>query len=138
MIINGDLATDGSPPRVADYLQFAKLISPPVERGIATHLTMGNCDRRSLFTKTLREILPNGTTIGERLVGILPTMHANFFLLDSLHDTQRTITKGSLGKAQMDWLTRSLHRTMENPAIVVGHHHINGTLGIMRCGRMED
>ncbi len=129
VIINGDLATDGSPPTEGAYRHLARLIDPLRKREMALHLTMGNCDRRVLFAKTLKKLRPTAPPVDGRLVGVLEAERANFFFLDSLHDTERTITKGSLGDAQVKWLARALDANADKPALVVAHHHINRESG---------
>ena len=74
--------------------------------GIPIHLTMGNCDRRSLFADTLTAMLPRTPPVAGRLVNVLKTERANFFLLDSLYNTERTVTEGDLGMEQIGWLIK--------------------------------
>jgi len=124
VILNGDLATDGSPPTPAAYQQFGRLVHPLREAGRQLHLTMGNCDRRSLCAKTLAELCPQHPPVEGRLVDMLKTEHANWFFLDSLYNTDRTVTEGNLGEAQIHWLSKSLDQYAGRPAIVVAHHHL--------------
>ena len=135
VIINGDLVTDGSPPTTGAYRMLARLIDPLRRRGIPLHLTMGNCDRRGLFVKALEEFRPAVPPVDGRLVGVLKAERANFFFLDSLHDVERTITKGSLGQAQLKWLAQALDENRDKPAIVVAHHHVNRPKGRGRTWR---
>ena len=88
-------------------------------------MTMGNCDRRSLFADTLTAMLPGTPPVAGRMVNLLETERANFFLLDSLYNTQRTVTEGDLGMKQIGWLTRALDNHVEKPAIVICHHNVN-------------
>ena len=125
VVVNGDLATDGSPPTAGAYRHLAQLLDPLGERGMPIHLTMGNCDRRGLFAETLTAMLPAAPPVAGRLVDVLQTDRANFFLLDSLFNTERTVTEGDLGTKQIEWLARALDQHAEKPAIVVSHHNVN-------------
>ena len=125
VVVNGDLATDGSPPTAGAYRYFAQLLDPLGERGMPIHLTMGNCDRRSLFSETLTAMLPGAPPVAGRLVDVLQTERANFFLLDSLYNTERTVTEGDLGMKQIEWLARALDQHAEKPAVVICHHNVN-------------
>ena len=125
VVVNGDLATDGSPPTTGAYRHLAQLLDPLTKRGMPIHLTMGNCDRRSLFAETLTEMLPGTPPVAGRLVNVLQTERANFFLLDSLYNTERTVTEGDLGMKQIEWLARALDQHAKKPAIVICHHNVN-------------
>ena len=125
VVVNGDLATDGSPPTAGAYRHLAQLLDPLTKRGMPIHLTMGNCDRRSLFAETLTEMLPGTPPVAGRLVNVLQTERANFFLLDSLYNTERTVTEGDLGMKQIEWLARALDQHAKKPAIVICHHNVN-------------
>ena len=125
VVVNGDLATDGSPPTAGAYRHLAQLLDPLSKRGMPIHLTMGNCDRRSLFAETLAAMLPETPPVAGRLVNVLQTERANFFLLDSLYNTERTVTEGDLGMNQIEWLKRALDQHAEKPAIVICHHNVN-------------
>ena len=125
VVINGDLATDGSPPSAGSYRYLAQLLDPLSKRGIPIHLTMGNCDRRSLFVETLTTMLPETPPVAGRLVNVIQAERANFFLLDSLYNTKQTVTEGDLGMKQIEWLARALDQRTEKPAIVICHHNVN-------------
>ena len=121
VVVNGDLATDGSPPTAGAYRHLAQLLDPLTKREMPIHLTMGNCDRRSLFAETLTAMLPGTPPIAGRLVNVLETERANFFLLDSLYNTKQTVTEGDLGIKQVEWLARALDQHAKKPAIVICH-----------------
>ena len=125
VVVNGDLATDGSPPTAGAYRHLAQLLDPISKRGMPIHLTMGNCDRRRLFAETLTAMLPGTPPVAGRLVNVLQTERANFFLLDSLYNTKRTVTEGDLGMKQIEWLAQALDQHAEKPAIVICHHNVN-------------
>ena len=124
VIVNGDLATDGSPPTPEAYKQFGRLISPMRNSGIRVHLTMGNCDRRRLCIQALADLSPEHPPVEGRWVDIIETEHANWFLLDSLYNTKSTVTEGNLGAPQIRWLAKAIDQHADKPAIVVGHHHL--------------
>lgn len=119
VLINGDLALrDGQPE---DYELFAKLIQPLREAGLPVHLTMGNHDVREVFYQVLATERPAQPVVVSRHVGIVPTRHANLFLLDSLKETM--IAPGDLGEAQLGWLAKALDTHVDKPAIIVAHHN---------------
>ena len=141
VVVNGDLATDGSPPTAGAYRHLAQLLDPLIKRGMPIHLTMGNCDRRSLFAETLTAMLPGTPPVAGRLVNVLQTERANFFLLDSLYNTDRTVTEGDLGMKQIEWLARALDQHAEKSAIVICHHNVNQSVaksGTAQEGGLRD
>ena len=141
VVVNGDLATDGSPPTAGAYRYLAQLLDPLSKQGMPVHLTMGNCDRRSLFAETLTTMLPGTPPVAGRLVNVLQTERANFFFLDSLYNTERTVTEGDLGMKQIEWLARALDQHDEKPAIVICHHNVNqpeATSGTAKEGGLRD
>ena len=125
VVVNGDLATDGSPPTAGAYRYLAQLLDPLSKLRMPIHMTMGNCDRRGLFADTLTAMLPGRPPVAGRLVNVLQTERANFFFLDSLYNTERTVTEGDLGIKQIGWLMRALDKHAEKPAIVICHHNVN-------------
>jgi len=141
VVVNGDLATDGSPPTAGAYRYLAQLLDPLSKQGMPVHLTMGNCDRRRLFAETLTTMLPRTPPVAGRLVNVLQTERANFFFLDSLYNTERTVTEGDLGMKQIEWLARALDQHAEKPAIVICHHNVNqpeATSGTAKEGGLRD
>ncbi|MCA9059920.1 MAG: metallophosphoesterase, partial [Planctomycetaceae bacterium] len=119
VIINGDLALkDGQP---GDYRHLGQLINPLQEAGIALHLTLGNHDNRDVFYQVLADQRPESPPIASRHITVVQTRHANFFLLDSLHETM--VTPGTLGTEQLAWLAKSLDAHPDRPAIIVTHHN---------------
>ncbi len=125
VVVNGDLITDGSPPTAGAYRHLAQLLDPLGKRGMPIHLTMGNCDRRRLFAESLTAMLPETPPVAGRLVNVLQTKRANFFLLDSLYNTEQTVTEGDLGMNQIEWLKLALDQHAEKPAIIICHHNVN-------------
>lgn len=119
VIINGDLALkDG---QEGDYRHLARLIQPLRDRGVQTHLTLGNHDHRETFYHVLSSERPEDPPLASKHLAVLETSHANFFLLDSLQQTM--VTPGVVGEKQLSWLAASLDRLRSKPAIVVAHHN---------------
>ena len=88
------------------------------------HLILGNHDQRENFSKAIAPTLPGAapSPVDGKLVSVLETPLANWFLLDSLDKT--AVTAGELGKAQLDWLAKALDARPEKPAIVMAHHYL--------------
>jgi len=119
VLINGDLALhDGQP---GDYQHFAKLIRPLRTAKIDLHLTLGNHDNRKVFYEVLKEERSDSPAVESRHISIVETRFANFFLLDSLHET--LVTPGTLGSDQLAWLARALDERDDRPALIVTHHN---------------
>jgi Icc protein len=133
VIVNGDCALEFGRP--GDYATFTELlVDPVVQAGLPLHLTLGNHDRREHFRSALSNYAgPNGDhfrAVDGRLVSIIQSRCANFFLLDTLDE--RHILAGGVGQRQIDWLATELERLNDRPAIVVGHHpllHERGLFG---------
>ena len=109
VIVNGDLATDGSPPTPEAYKQFGRLILPMRNAGMQVHLTMGNCDRRRMCAQTLAELSPQHPPVEGRRVDIIKTEHANWFLLDSLSFDPKQPQGWVEGHATADGMRLTLH-----------------------------
>lgn len=119
VIINGDLAlNDGQP---GDYTHFAKLIEPLREAEIPVHLTMGNHDNRDVFYDVLKQEKHRESPVESKHVGVVQTVHANLFLLDSLKAPR--VAQGLLGHEQNEWLAKILDAHPEKPALVFAHHN---------------
>lgn len=119
VLINGDLALkDGQP---GDYVHFAKLIRPLQDAGVQTHLTLGNHDNRDVFYEVLQDQRPENPPVASKHIAVVETLHANFFLLDSLQQTM--VTQGTFGDEQLQWLAAALDQMQSKPAVVVAHHN---------------
>jgi len=119
VLINGDLALhDGQP---GDYRHFAKLLEPLRLANLDVHLTLGNHDHRDTFYEVMTEERPDAPPVESRHISVVKTRFANFFLLDSLHETM--VTEGTLGPDQRTWLARALDEHTDRPAIIVTHHN---------------
>lgn len=117
LLVNGDLALLTG--QSADYATFLELITPIRQAGIAIHLLLGNHDDRANFWKAAPAA--EKKPIEERHVAILETPRANFFLLDTLDQVNKT--PGVVGENQLAWLSRELDSRANRPAIVFTHHH---------------
>jgi 3',5'-cyclic AMP phosphodiesterase CpdA len=53
------------------------------------------------------------------------TPHANWFLLDSLDQTNTKTGLGLLGEAQLAWLAKALDARPDKPALLLAHHNPN-------------
>lgn len=119
VMINGDLALkDGQP---GDYRHLARLLEPLRKANIDLHLTLGNHDHREVFYEILQEERPEAPPVASRHLAIVETRLANFFLLDSLHETM--VTPGTLGEEQRKWLAEALDARPDKAAILVTHHN---------------
>jgi len=122
LIVNGDLAMLTG--EAADYVTFLELIEPIRKAGITVHLLLGNHDNRATFWKAAsaaEKKLAEKKPVEEKHVAILETPRANFFLLDTLDQVNKT--PGTLGESQLAWLGRELDSRATRPAIVFTHHH---------------
>lgn len=120
VIIAGDCAcTKGEK---ADYAVLVDLVKPYREAAVPVHMALGNHDYRENFY----EVFPGAKSsrpLGDldRHVSIIQTPHANFFLLDSLLDTN--LVPGGLGDAQLQWLATALDTHADRPAVLFAHHN---------------
>ncbi len=119
VLINGDLAFNRG--EVADYMAVLGLLRPMRERGLPVHLALGNHDHRERFWTTLPNEKSTDAKLPERQTAIVRTKYANWFVLDSLIETQET--PGRLGDTQRAWLARALDRNTDKPALIAIHHN---------------
>jgi Icc protein len=117
VILNGDCAvTQGEE---GDYAQLLSLLKPLSGAEVPVHLTLGNHDHRDRIRAA---ILRDGQfPVEGRIATLLESPRANWFLLDSLDQTN--MTPGRLEEAQRRWLATALDAREEKPAIVVVHHN---------------
>ncbi len=119
-IVAGDCAcVEG---QKGDYAVLAELVRPLREAGVPLHLVLGNHDHRENCWEAFPEAKPQAAELQpiDKHISIVETPHANWFLLDSLHQTN--YTPGRLGRAQLDWLAMALDARPNKPALLVGHH----------------
>jgi 3',5'-cyclic AMP phosphodiesterase CpdA len=124
VFINGDLAYNRGEAK--DYDVLVDLLKPMREDGLHVHLTLGNHDDRKHFHDAVfaddgkapaRRAPP---AVEDKHVGIVESKHANWFLLDSLNETNKT--PGKIGEAQLKWLASALDARHDKPALVMLHH----------------
>jgi hypothetical protein len=118
VLVCGDCAFgDG---KSADYATLVNLLKPVREQALPVHLALGNHDHRERFWKALppaaREQAP-----ADRHITMIPGARANWFVLDSLMETNKT--PGNLGEEQRAWLAGALDRHSDRPALVMVHHN---------------
>lgn len=119
MIHSGDIAYNAG--LTEDYQTFGSLIKPLREAGLPVHLMMGNHDNRIHFHDALSEVdVPS--PVEHRICGLVESPLANWYLLDSLDQTNKT--PGVLGAEQLAWLAKELDRHPDKPAIIVVHHNV--------------
>jgi 3',5'-cyclic AMP phosphodiesterase CpdA len=119
VFVNGDCAFLTGEAK--DYETFTDLLRPLTAARFPIHATLGNHDHRQNFWDAAVGRSREAHPLQSKHVSILKTERANFFLLDSLDRTN--VTKGVLGREQIDWLGKSLDANPDKPAIVFGHHH---------------
>jgi len=118
VFFGGDTAVDRG--RAEDYRQFGRLVRPLLDRRVPTHAVLGNHDDRLAFHDAFPGAFsPDGYPL-RRHVERVERSDADWYLLDSLRLTDET--PGSLGDAQLAWLTASLDRRPHRRALVLVHH----------------
>ena len=105
---------------VSDYETFRSIIRPMAQSGIPVHLMVGNHDERQAFWSSLSEETEGPRPLASRHVAIVEHARANWFLLDSLEETDES--PGSVGAAQCAWLAQELDARPGRPALVCVHH----------------
>jgi len=121
-IITGDCAfTEGQP---GDYSVLIQELKPIREAGLPVHLVLGNHDHREHFFTAFPDAKPKADPpVPDKYVAVLQTPYANWFLLDSLQQTNHT--PGHLGQPQLKWLAEQLDARADKPALVVAHHYLD-------------
>ena len=117
VFVNGDCALLKG--LAEDYATFSSLIAPL--REIPIHLTLGNHDDREIFWSSLKNARPAAPPLASRHVSIVEGARANWFLLDSLDEVNKT--PGTLGDEQRAWLAKALDAHTAKPALVMVHHN---------------
>ena len=117
--VSGDCALLNG--QTADYENFGSLIKPMRDAGVPMHLMMGNHDDRANFATALSGINAP-SPVEHRIVGIVESPLVNWFMLDSLDQTNKT--PGWLREDQLTWLGKALDAHTDKPAIIVVHHNI--------------
>jgi hypothetical protein len=115
-----------------DYQEYARRIGPLVAAGLPLHIALGNHDHRERFWESLPREQPDARMTLGRHSMVLSGRHADWFLLDSLHQTNKS--PGELGKDQLEWLAAELDARADRPALLMLHHDPvrNGGEGSLR------
>jgi len=120
-----------------DYHQVASLLEPLRKAGMPVHLGMGNHDDRPNFAEALATYRPEARPVEGRVVDVIASERANWFLIDSLKKTNET--PGELGAAQLAWLGKALDAHADKPAIIVCHHNPDFTIFMQQMAKgLED
>ena len=119
VFVNGDCAVLKG--LAEDYATFSTLITPLREGGLPLHLTLGNHDDRDIFRTSLKAAIPAAPPLASKHVSIVEGARANWFLLDSLNEVNKT--PGTLGDEQRAWLEKALDAHHTKPALVMVHHN---------------
>lgn len=118
VLVAGDLAfTAGA---AEDYGVLVELLQPLREAGLPVHLALGNHDNRERFWEAVRPS-DDPSPVEDKHVTVLPCPAANWFILDSLDETNKT--PGVLGEAQLTWLAKALDDKADKPALLMVHHN---------------
>ena len=118
VFVDGDLALTAGTSE--DYATFVESVEPLRRHGLPIHLALGNHDHRQRFWEALTQP-DQARTIDQRHVMVVPARAANWFVLDSLDETNKT--PGVLGEAQLAWLAAALDKQADKPALVMVHHN---------------
>ena len=114
--IAGDLSHQTG--EIADYEALTALLDPIRGAGLPVHLALGNHDHRLHF---LLALPPDQPPVVKHCVAVIPAERANFFILDSLNQTNAM--PGRCGEAQLHWLIAALDARADKPALIVIHHN---------------
>ncbi len=118
VFVDGDCALNVGTSE--DYVTFVESLLPLRKHGLPIHIALGNHDHRDRFWEAL-QAKEDTRVLEQRHVAIVPARHANWFVLDSLDETNKT--PGVLGEAQLKWLATALDQHAEKPALVMVHHN---------------
>jgi 3',5'-cyclic AMP phosphodiesterase CpdA len=138
VLIDGDLAlNDGQP---GDYRTLIALLEPIRKAKLPLHLALGNHDDRDHFRDVLRDLIPAGSQVVDKQVGLVqgPRPAPRFVVLDSLDRVN--VTPGKLGPNQLDWLARRLDAVPNDPTLVFVHHNLSreGQTALTDTGALLD
>ena len=104
-----------------DYATLRALLEPLRAAGIGVYAALGNHDNRERYLRIVGHGRSAPSPVKNRHVTLLQAPLANWFLLDSLDQTNKT--PGVLGGAQLDWLARTLDEHTDKPALIMVHHN---------------
>jgi len=117
VILNGDAARLTG--ELADYEAVKQLLAPLAERS-PIYIGLGNHDDRDNFFKVFDHPSGNRQKITGKHVLVIEKPWVRLLLLDSLLYVNKAA--GFLGKAQRDWLARSLEESDARPTVIFVHH----------------
>lgn len=115
----GDCAFKAGLP--GDYVTLHEITRPITHSGIPVHLMVGNHDAREAFWKVLTEETAGPRPLESRQAAVVEHSRANWFLLDSLDQTDAP--PGKLGAEQCAWLEKELDAHADKAALVCVHHN---------------
>jgi len=119
VLVSGDCAfTRG---QAADYDTLSQLVKPLHAADLPIHFALGNHDNRARFLDVIKKGHPHSTPVAGKYITIVESPLADWFLLDSLDQTNKT--PGVLGAAQLKWLDATLAQRTKKPALVMVHHN---------------
>lgn len=118
VFINGDCAYLKG--LAGDYTNLAGCVAPLAAAGFPLHVTMGNHDHRGRLFDALQGQKQTQPVLDSKHVTIVESPFANWFLLDSLTETD--VVTGEIGAQQREWLAKALAARSEKPALVMVHH----------------
>lgn len=101
-----------------DYERLRELVAPI---SIPLTFAMGNHDHREHFWAAFPQHQGTPPTVAGRHVTLIEAPYADWFVLDSLDETNST--PGRMGEAQLTWLAAELDQRPDKPALVVAHHY---------------
>ncbi len=119
VFINGDLAYNTGEP--GDYTTVSELLEPLRKAGQAVHFTLGNHDQRENIQKGVKVTGEGHGAVLDKFVSVVKGKQANWFLLDSLEQTNKT--PGLIGETQLTWLAKELDAHKDKPAVIMVHHN---------------
>ena len=117
--VDGDLALGTG--EAGDYAVLLDLLRPLRAAGVPVHLALGNHDHRERFRAALPASERRATPLEERHAYVVESPRANWFILDSLDQTNAV--PGTLGETQLRWLAEAIDARKDKPALLVVHHN---------------
>lgn len=118
-LVSGDCALLRG--EIDDYRTLTQLVDPLHAADVPLHFALGNHDNRAHFLEVITKQKPAAAPVAGKYITIVESRHADWYLLDSLDQTNKTA--GVLGAAQVSWLDQTLRQRTTKPAIVMLHHH---------------
>jgi 3',5'-cyclic AMP phosphodiesterase CpdA len=123
VLLNGDAARLTG--ELEDYSAVKELLSPLAEQSPIA-ISMGNHDNRENFLKIF-SAPTSAQKVGDKHVLVIDQPFLRTIVLDSLLFTNKV--PGLLGKAQRDWLDKSLAKADSRPTVLFVHHTLGDADG---------